>query len=567
LPIAEPLDWLRELTATHPALLCIATAALIGAARTIAAAAVARRAFDPVDRAGDANLASAASASPTDHRDWRRPSGVAVCVLAAYAAMAIAYLRSGAYADLAEPTIAAVSWLVRLGQSPYHGVDAPARYAHIYGPGLFLIQAAMFRALGAGIWVSKVAGVLAALGSLVFLAAALKASRDWRGTLRWTALAALVFLMFGNISFWIRAEPLLLLCASAALLCALQRHWLVAAVGVGIAMGVAMNLKATGVCYIVPVVPLIIARHPGRVAALLIVSGTAVVAIAWVPFAIWPQIAFGDYRFWLQQSSENGLRVRLLRPNIEWALYLALPLGLSLFVRERLARAPDLWSLITLCAAMGLIVVLAAKPGAGPYHLLPFVPVIIWLGATLHAGVSDTVRSWWTQAVATFILPALIITGIQQWLLIETLRVAAREHVARDIEAFADTRPGARIEMGYGGTSGYNGSAPLTFYRPLLVFRSGTYLLDAPGVQEHQLAGIEVPATTLQAIARCDVTYWLIPRGEEPFATRNMYAATGFRPLFSQEFRRTFFEAYRRTASTDYFDVYSCIGPRHATVR
>lgn len=527
---AEILDSIREATGDHPFLLLIATAAIVAFLRR-----------------------------PRPARPSVIPMTAAFMTLAAYAGMALWYLTSDAYYDLAEPTIAAVSWLVRLGQSPYHAVDAASRYAHIYGPGLFLIHAAVFRALGAGILISKLAGVAAALLSLALLAIALRRTRV--APLAWTALAALLYLTFGNISFWTRAEPLLLACVSIGLLCALQRHCFVAAIGVGVAMGVATDLKLTGVCYLAPVVPMLFVRHRARAVA---AAGAIAAMLIVLPFVLWPQISLADYRFWLQKSSENGLRVRLLRPNIEWALYLAAPLGLSLFVRDWRDRSPQLGMIITCVLAMTLIVVLGAKPGAGPYHLLPFVPVIIFIAASVSVDVDF---DWRPPAAVAFILPAIVIAAIQQTLLIDALRTASSQHVASDIIAFADAHPGDRIDMGYGGTSSYKGSAPLTFYRPLLVFRSGKYLLDAPAIQEHQLAGIAIPAPTFHAIARCDADYWLIPKGEEPFRTRNMYAATGFAPLFSPEFKSTFLDAYHLTMSTDYFDVYSCIGLRHASLR
>jgi hypothetical protein len=325
--------------------------------------------------------------------------------------------------------------------------------------------------------------------------------------------------------------------------------------GVGVAIGVATNLKLTGVVYLAPVLALIAARHGVRA---FVTGGLLAAVVIALPFVIFPHLSLADYRFWLQMSSENGVRVRLLRPNIEWALYLAAPLGLSLFARPDVAQR---WMLLTTCAAISLIIVLAAKPGAGPYHLLPFVPLIVWLAASFDAAAATpTALAWRSRAAAAFVLPAviIIIAGIQQALFIDALRAAAHLHVARDITTFADEHPGARIEMGYGGTSSYKGSAPLTFYRPLLVFRDGDYLIDAPAVQEHQLAGIGIPPATLHALARCDVAYWLIPKNEEPFATRNMYAATGFTPLFSNEFRRTFADAYRVTTTTEYFDVYAC---------
>jgi hypothetical protein len=482
-------------------------------------------------------------------------------VLSAYVALALWYLASDAYADLVEPAVSAISWLVRLGDSPYHGVDAPTRYAHIYGPVLFLTHAGAFRLFGAGIWVSKLAGVAAALLSVLCLWLALRKVRGAHSATSWTAASVLVYMMFGNMSFWTRAEPMLLLCAAGGLLCALDRRRGVAIIGTGVAMGIAANLKITGFCYLVPVLFIVAARYGCR--PILWSSAIAGVAM-WLPFAGWSDASTGsksaaEYWFWLQQSSEHGVRVRLLRPNIEWALYLAVPLGFAIFVGGRLAHR---FAVAAALAAASLIIVLAAKAGAGPHHLLPFVPVIMWLGSSLAAQDADSRRpSWQPAAVASWVVTALLVAGPQQAVFVHTMLSAGAMHVARDLTAFADAHPGARMQIGYGGASGYRGSAGLTYYRPLLVFRSGTYLVDASAVQDHQLAGIEIPRATLEALSRCEVSFWLIPRGEEPFATRNMYPATGHTPLFSDRFKRTFREAYRLNTRTDYFDVYGCVEP------
>jgi hypothetical protein len=128
-------------------------------------------------------------------------------------------------------------------------------------------------------------------------------------------------------------------------------------------------------------------------------------------------------------------------------------------------------------------------------------------------------------------------------------RIARDE--ASDIKDFASSHAGV-IELGYGSTEAF------TLERPLLVFRNNSYLLDQPAVREHQLAGLELPPATLQALRSCRVTYWLIPKGEIPFSGRNAYPAVLLKPLFSDEFREVFHQSYRLTAETVYYDVWEC---------
>jgi hypothetical protein len=521
--MGQALELAREFTSEHPVVLLVVSAACAALWRQHAT-----------------------------ERGLRSPSALTVAaaigVLALYAGLVSWYTMLDEYYDLAEPTISAVAWLVRLGESPYHSADAAARYAHIYGPTLFLLHASALRLLGGGIWASKLIGGLAALASLAILVTLLTRIRSQASATVWTAMVAVVFLAFGNMSFWTRPEPLLTLCTTAALAAALATSRPIAIVGVGVAAGVAAGLKITGFLYILPLLPLVLERH--RAIAIvwiaMVAGGVALAPFLWLPSEAWQ-----DFWFWLGASSRNGIRLGLLRPNTQWALYLAIPLVLLAARGQR----PVGQAHVALAAAIALVVILAAKPGAGPHHLLPFIPLIAWFAAE---AARDADLSWTRRAAIAYMVPVIVAAGIQQFLFISTIRTAMSQRVGDDLRIFLQLHQSSTIGMGYGGTSGYFGSAPLTYARPLLVFQTGSYLLDAPAIQEHQLAGIEIPPATLQALARCDVRYWLIPRAEEPFATRNLYSQTGYRPLFGDAFKATFNRNFTLTSTTRLFDVYSC---------
>lgn len=526
------IDIAREFTAEHPFVLLLVSAACAGLWR---------------HRAAEHGLRSPSSLT----------IAAAVSVLALYAGLVSWYSMLDEYYDLAEPTISAIAWLVRLGESPYHAADAAPRYAHIYGPSLFLVHALALRLLGGGIWVSKLVGGVAALASLAILATLLARSRSHASAAVWTAMAAVAYLAFGNMSFWTRPEPLLALCVTAGLAAALSTSFFTAVAGVGIAMGLATGLKLTGFLYLLPVFPLVVARH--RPTSMVWITVVAIV-VAFVPFVSLPTDAWQDFWFWFSASSRNGLRLTLLRHNIEWAVYLAVPLALVYTVGRgsgvvgRRSWVVDRGHLV-LAAAVALVVITGAKPGAGPHHLIPFIPLIAWFAAT---AARDGDLTWTRRAAVAYLVPIVAAAAIQQFLFITTIRSAMSLHIGEDVRAFMQLHPSSTIGMGYGGTSGYFGSAPLTYMRPLLVFQTGSYLLDAPAIQEHQLGGIEIPPATVQALARCDVRYWLIPRAEEPFATRNLYPQTDHRALFTDAFKSTFNRTFTLTSTTRLFDVYSC---------
>ena len=150
-----------------------------------------------------------------------------------------------------------------------------------------------------------------------------------------------------------------------------------------------------------------------------------------------------------------------------------------------------------------------------------------------------------------FVLVAGFIAAREQVLFITIMAGRQSGDVAADIQRFAAAHRGV-VEMGYGVND------PLTYARPLLVFRNNSYFLDQPAVGEHQLAGLPIPAATIDAVKNCRVDYWLIPRDEVPFSAVNRYSAVYMRPLFSEAFRQAFFETHTRTESTDFFDVWRC---------
>jgi hypothetical protein len=276
------------------------------------------------------------------------------------------------------------------------------------------------------------------------------------------------------------------------------------------------------------------------------------------PFAYYGNVSLSDYLIWLRLSGSTGLLLSTLRQNIEWAIYLCLPIVLSYYAVPRALRPESVvWrnTLAALVVGVTGVVIAASKPGAGPYHLIPFLPIIVYIVAWHLARFSphvvldvDT-----ASAAVTFVLTAVLIGTAQQLQFVTTMRDRRLLHESDDIRGFSESHQGT-VAMGYGATES------LSLERPLLVFQSNSYLLDQPAIREQQLQGIELPRATIQAIAECRVNYWLIPKGEAPFSARNSYAAVLLRTLYPEEFRRVFEQAHSIVGSTTYYDIWQCHG-------
>ncbi len=473
--------------------------------------------------------------------------------LVAYPAVAIWYASDPHFLDNAEPTIPAVGWLFSVGQPLYHSAESAERYTLIYGPLAYIFYGFVLRLLGPGLVISKALGAGAGMASLAFLFAAVRRHGSAFRAAALTGMCAVLLLAFRQYSFWTRPDPLQLLSVSAALFFAVSGSRYIPAALAGVASGVLWDLKFTGPLYSLPVFWLLHQRAGWRATVLASMTG---IAVAIAPF--WFQnVSLSDYLFWIRLSAGTGTLLSMLRQNLEWALYLGLPLLLSYYAvpaEHRVGRRA--WGGAVLATAIGVcgLVIAAAKPGAGPYHLIPFLPIVTYLVSwqTSAFSLSRVVRDpVLPRAAVAFVVVAVAIAAMQQAYLATSLLARKTLHEVEDVEHFASTHDGV-VAMGYGRTEA------LSLARPVLVFRNNTYLLDQPAVREHQLAGIGIPPATAAALISCRVKYWLIPKGEAPFSGINGYAAVFGRPLYPPAFRQAFESAYRRVGNTTYYDVWQC---------
>jgi hypothetical protein len=360
-------------------------------------------------------------------------------------------------------------------------------------------------------------------------------------------------LTFQHVSFWIRPDSFELLLAAVALLAVRLPRAGAAAVALGIVTGLLAGLKMTGPLYALPAFGVLVSQR--RLFAPPIAAAVAAV-VAVLPFLAFGNVSFDNYLLWVGVSAKNGLVFWTLKQNLEWSLFLLLPLLPAMLHRQ--GQRIDPWLLATTGAGMLLVALAASKPGAGRYHLMPFIPAILYAAASGPRTVSTPENARYLRAgVRGFALACAIVVALQVAYFLWAANRTAGLALAADVTRFLDAHPSERIEIGYSAED-----EAFSYVRPLVVFRQRAYLLDAPAVQEYQLSGLALPDATLRAIARCDVNTWLIARGGEPFSLRNRYPSTGHVPLFSGDMRQAFLAAYARTSSTEYFDVWTCRHPR-----
>jgi hypothetical protein len=495
---------------------------------------------------------------------WLALAVLGVAVLG-HVYFATAYLYSPNFSDHIEPNTAIVAWLYANGGQIYHPVDAAERYAFLYGPLAYMATGSVYQLFGASTLTAKLAGFMCLLLTMVTLGLVARRAfpQRWYPCLIILGYFSLLALFFKNHSFWSKPDPFMVAAASLALLACLlenkRRGWLL----LGVAVGLAVNAKITGVIYFLPFAAWIYARDGFR--SVPIAAGAAAL-VAVLPFLFPAYISLPNYMAWLQSAGGHGLSKVLLVQNGLFILFACIPL-LAFMLWQRVTAASDQWlvrhKLVAAASVLAALLVLiaASKPGSGAHHFLPFLPALAFLTAsavvTVRRDSGSTAQSayiFWAPLTAMFIAASVKTAFAVYYGLRVVSSQVAGEELVQDIDTVIAAYPDRNIHMGSG-----DGTKPtLTFVRNHLVYAGNPYLLDSAALMDFQFSGLEIPPATLASLLNDKTAVWLIPQGQEPFTIVNWYyrhdVDGGF--LFSEEFRRAFRQGFRKQASTSYYDIY-----------
>lgn len=492
---------------------------------------------------------------------------LSVFVVLNFLGLVCVYLLLGNFFDFVEPGIITVSALLAEGHPLYHGAASAAQYNLIYGPVLFLVNAAVLKLLGPSIFAGKLAGGLFSLASVALLFDGLRRRYGSR-----CALIGAGLLVFSYFAFWpystfiARADPLVLGFVALGLWGALlPRPWLAALV-LGVAAGAAVNVKAHAGAYFLPAAALLLQEHGLRwVVAAVVASLVVLVA----PFALFSDVSIAAYVHTMLNAAQPGLSWSTFADRVEQVLiFQALPTLMVLLVVERpLERIRRDWFFLSaLGVALVIVVAVASRVGSGKIHLVPLsISLVFWLAVVIRdqfawhqmwgrRGWLTRVRTWVALILFIDLVATIIPVNIRMVKLIyDGYQV---DGAAEDLHEIMLRYPNQSISMGY-GTTAHN---EVTWYRPLLVFAGNPYLIDEGSMGDLQLAGHDLPPATYRAFEACKVDIWLVPKGDPPFVLSN---SLGFPHLFSPRFRRVFLDNYARRAQSRYYDLYFCKHPAH----
>ncbi|HKI98107.1 MAG TPA: hypothetical protein VKB51_06490 [bacterium] len=487
---------------------------------------------------------------------------VSVFVLANYAALVGAYLLLDNFFDYVEPGLASVSWLVTQGQPLYAGPGAAAQHNFMYGPVLFLVNAAILKLLGPGLFTSKLGAGLFALLSVGFLGLALRKVAGPHTALCGAALLVLIYFAFWPFNTFIaRADALILGFVALGLWGALLPGPRAAALVLAVAAGCAVNVKAHAGFYFLPIALLMLEAHGLGWLLAAALGGAAVVLL---PFLVSAEISLSGYVAWLEVAARPGLDWSTFLDRVEQTtIFLVLPAVMVVLALDRPLERLRPWKLYlwALGIATAAVMIVASHPGAGKVHLAPLaIPLAYWLALLMRDGFGwrslaasgqrrVRVRAWVSAGLFTI----LVLTAIPVNIRMGKLAILEGRHndAVEDIQSVLRRYPGQHVAMGY-GTTDHN---YLTWFRPLLVYAGNPYLIDESSMGDLQAAGRDLPPATLQALADCRVDIWLIPKGDPPFM---LGSSLGYKHLFSDRFRQAFQAHYERRTSSRYYDLWFC---------
>jgi hypothetical protein len=486
---------------------------------------------------------------------------VLAIALLAHLWLAVVYLFAPGFRDHIEPNTAVLAWLFYNGQAIYHPIDAAERYAFLYGPLAYMATGVLYGLFGASTFTAKLAGLICLVLTFAGVTAAVARTNagKWMPVLIALGYIALLSLFFKNHSFWSKPDPFMMAATAFGLFaCVLNNRragWLLC----GLCLGLAVNAKITGGIYFLPLLAWLFERDGFRA---VIAAGLVAVTVMVLPFIALANISLVNYLTLLQAAGDHGISRTLLLENGLFLLLAAMPVLLFVcFERYQTGQFGLLmrhkWVSASALLAVSLILVAASKPGSGPHHFLPFLPLLAFLTARVCMQVygdapAPAANYFWGSMLA-LLLAVVIKSSIALYYGLRIVNPQAGQEILADVTAISESYPASNIYMGYGDGSKYT----RTFYRDQLAYNGNPYLIDASAMMDFQFSGLEIPAATTDKMLADSAAVWLIPAGQEPFTIVNWYYRKTNGLLFDGRFRQAFDANFEKVASTPSFDVYA----------
>ena len=495
---------------------------------------------------------------------WLKIGGVAgIAVMAVLQfALLIRYLFYPGYLNHAEANVAAVSWLGWEGYALYPQLDAGDVYGIAYGPALYQATGLFLWLFGPSIGASKILGLTAfTLSQALSFVTLRRTGAGVAEALTMTAVQCVVQAGFTDQAYvsGVRSDALLFLVAQTAVLAATAAPTMLTAAAIGLLGGISADLKLHGALYVLPAFVYCLGRSSGIAARLqlTLASGAAGAFAFAVPFCANNVSLFEYYHYFQVIRHRQWLRW-LFEQNIVFeAMSLAPLLSMYVWFTPRLPRA-FIWATVTLISCMTLMTIPAAENGAGPHHLLPFLPSVVWAFVVMRrevwANLSDLQARGRYEGLSLGLIVALLFgygpIVITSWgrVLDKFANTPPVSEAAAEIDKALDDNPGLKVAVGPGAaTFDAEGLRVIPVFRgnPLPIDSTAWMTFEADGVSDNIVK---------RAITECRVDLWLLP-SSAPF---KVISHLDGRNIFSAEVLADFNATYKNQLSGKIFDQWRC---------
>ena len=299
------------------------------------------------------------------------------------------YARWDGFLEQGEVTFSAVSWLLSQGHPLYTDLAAAERYSLQHGPVIYLVIGSVMKVLGPSYTTAKMANVVALLLSLVVSWLCFSKLTNKKVALYALGLESWLLLHW-PYAYLARPDSLIVLCVVISLYIATTKeNKLVLILGTAVPLGIMANLKIHGFAYFLPIMAILWPRLGWRN---LLYVGALALMIGIAPFLL-PEISFTNYTLWLQASVSHGIlwhnifaKVLLLTELV--IILVAVGVIYRINLRDFYSRNRRL--LTTFLLSLIIPVIVGSKAGSGTNHLMPFIPVFIYVMVLLINDIRQT---------------------------------------------------------------------------------------------------------------------------------------------------------------------------------
>ena len=353
-------------------------------------------------------------------------------------------------------------------------------------------------------------------------------------------------LPFGVFAVWNRAEPYLLLLSVSLTVVLSRDRGEITAIWIGAIAGLMSGLKIHGLLYAVPAAVLYLTNRPragiARSGLIMIVVGAAVMLL---PFAMNLSLLSG-YVDYLKLSSKHALLGILLINNMLFTFCILMPLILARRQMKGTSQK-DRPALMALLLSLILVLVIGSKEGSGPHHLIPFIPLAVFLLLHPRTDCAPTAHSFaglWKYLATACIafLPSVFVFAAQ------VRQSSIGTAPTHELSSLLDKYPYAQV--GPADAKSYN----MYFLRVIQVWRNGKISFDAGAYMDLVRSGLSEEGLR-RNIQLCTVRTWILPKGD-PWSMVNYYDNS---EMFSDELRKEFRRNYVLVAAERHFDVWTCL--------